>query len=48
MKKIWKLIRRLFRKRLKPKKGIIEKEVVAGGFVGAGDYLCIKDDKPIR
>ena len=44
MKRIINWFKRLFKKRLKPKK-YEEKEIVANGYVGAGDFLCISKIK---
>ena len=45
MKKLWKALRNLFKKKLKPRKNIDERDVIASGYVQAGDFLCIKEIK---
>lgn len=40
MKKIINWFKKLFKKRLKPKK-YEEQEIVANGYVKAGDFLCV-------
>jgi hypothetical protein len=41
MKRLINFIKKLFKKKLKPKH-YEEKEIVAGGYVSAGDFLCVK------
>lgn len=44
MRKFWKFLKRLFKKKLKPR-NIEERELVANGYIQASDYMCIKENK---